>query len=134
MRSRRGGFSLVELPAVSRRERAAFTLVELLVVIAILAVLIGILLPAVRGARLASRRTLCASRLRELTAACVQYHLDHRAFPNAESTAVMGEVIPHMIAFQLLNALAPYLNCRELDETAALGDLPSVAQCPFAED
>ena len=56
-----------------RCRRGGFSLVELLVVIAILGVLIGILLPALRAARLASRRTLCASRLRELTAACVHY-------------------------------------------------------------
>ena len=117
-----------------RCRRRGFSLVELLVVIAIVAVLIGILLPAVRAARLASRRTLCASRLHELTAACVQYHLDHRAFPRPECTAVMGEVIPHLIAFPLLNGLAPYLNHRELPDTAGLGDLPPIAQCPFAED
>jgi prepilin-type N-terminal cleavage/methylation domain-containing protein len=114
--------------------KGGFSLVELLVVIAILAVLIGILLPAVRAARLASKRTVCASRLHELTAACVQYQLDHRQFPHPDSTAIMGEVIPHMIGYPLLNALAPYLNHRELPETAGLGDLPPVAQCPFAED
>jgi len=117
-----------------RRRRGGFSLVELLVVIAILAVLIGILLPTVRAARLASKRTLCASRLHELTAACVQYHLDNREFPRPETTALMGEVIPHIIALPLLNGLAPYLNHCELPETATLGDLPAVAQCPFAED
>ena len=76
MRCRRGGFSLVEL-----------------------LVLIAILLPAVRAARLASRRTLCAARLHDLTAACTAYHLDHRAFPHPNGTAVMGEVIPHLIGF-----------------------------------
>ena len=117
-----------------RWRRGGFSLVELLVVIAILAVLIGLLLPAVRAARLASRRTLCASRLHEVTAACVEYHLDHRAFPHPDLTAVMGEVIPHFIGVPLLNSLAPYIGHRELDETATLGDLPFVAQCPFAED
>jgi prepilin-type N-terminal cleavage/methylation domain-containing protein len=116
------------------RRRSGFSLVELLVVIGILAILVGILLPALRAARLASRRTLCASRLHELTAACVNYQLDHRALPDANATAVMGEVIPHLIAYPLLNALAPYLNCRELHETDGLGDLPPVDQCPFAEE
>ena len=118
-----------------RCARRGFTVVELLVVIAILAVLMGILVPAARAARLASRRTLCASRLHELTAACVGYHVDHRAFPHPNSTrAAMGEVIPHMIGYSLLNLMAPYLNHAELRETAGLGDVPPLVQCPFAED
>src|SRR5262249_34987727 len=39
------GFTLVDLPAVSERKRAAFTLVELLVVIAIIGILVALLLP-----------------------------------------------------------------------------------------
>jgi prepilin-type N-terminal cleavage/methylation domain-containing protein/prepilin-type processing-associated H-X9-DG protein len=46
--------------------RRAFTLIELLVVIAIIAILVAILLPALAGARTASKTTLCMSNLRQL--------------------------------------------------------------------
>ena len=48
---RRAAFTLVELPAVSRREREAFTLVELLVVIGVATVIMSLLLATLNSAR-----------------------------------------------------------------------------------
>jgi prepilin-type N-terminal cleavage/methylation domain-containing protein len=131
------------LPYRSRTlsRRSGFTLTELLVVIGIIAILIAILLPVITGIRGAARRTVCSSRLRDLTLASISFRHEHKRFPAPSRGGVLTvgstpitSPLPHLIEARLLNDLAPYLRHPLLDVNAPLSQLSPNVQCPFVED
>jgi prepilin-type N-terminal cleavage/methylation domain-containing protein/prepilin-type processing-associated H-X9-DG protein len=92
--------------------RRAFTLIELLVVIAIIAVLIGLLLPAVQKVREAANRMKCQNNLKQLGLALHNYELDNSRLP----IGGQGTWFQYGYGWSFWPYLLPYLEQKALFE------------------
>ena len=104
-------FNLQRLGAVALPQKLGFSLVELLVVLAIIAVLLGLLLPAVQMVRERARDAVCKNNVYQINLAVVTFLETHKKLPRRGRAGKMGgwmvDILPFIEQQNLQSAISP---------------------------
>ncbi len=117
-----------------KKNRSAFTLIELLVVIAIIAVLIGLLLPAVQKVRESSAKTQCSNNMKQIGIAITMYLDNTGYYPPSRTTgnafAVHALILPYIEQTNLYNSINFNVSCTNAANALPRGTEVKTYQCP----
>jgi prepilin-type N-terminal cleavage/methylation domain-containing protein/prepilin-type processing-associated H-X9-DG protein len=115
-------------PSLARTSRRAFTLVELLVVISIIAVLIGLLIPAVNAARESGRRTKCTNNQYQMAMAAIR-HNDSNGYVPGWRNAMPTNSVPQPASWPIV--MLPFVEKNDAYKAIAMN--PLTASTPFID-